>query len=236
MSRSQIEATQHSSLPKLLNIDDNNNYGGWEMKRFHLLQSWDLWKYIEGNQDTPPVIPPLHANATYHGMNDEGEISVAHIPSNAVKCDAAISVVKLWKDNKDLCLTKLVNAVPGNQIHLVKCIPYAKTAWDNLHSIYQPMNSLCTTALKSDILTYCCQANMNVLLWLTNMQSIYNNLSSTDPDSMDDCSFMFTILNNMLEQDGAWCDFLSNMQTKIHDKKAHTPHLPVLSKEFITLI
>lgn len=236
MSKSQIEAAQRSSLPKLIDVDDNNNYGEWETKCFHLLQSWDLWKYIDGDEDTPPIIPTLRADATYHGTNDEGEISVAHIPSNAVERDAAIAAAKPWKDNNDLCLTKLVNAVPGNQIHLVKRVPYAKTAWDNLRSIYQPMNSLRATALKSDILTYRCQANMNVSLWLTDMQSIYNNLSSTDPDSMDDRSFTFAILDNMPEQDGAWRDFLSNMRTKIRDKESHTPRLPVLSKEFISLI
>ena len=68
------------------------------------------------------------------------------------------------------------------------------------------------------------------------MQSIYNNLSSTDPDSMDDRSFTFAILDNMPEQDGAWRDFLSNMRTKIRDKESHMPRLPVLSKEFISLI
>jgi hypothetical protein len=41
------DAAQRNQLPKLTDDGQNNNYGEWETKAYHILRSWDLWKYIE---------------------------------------------------------------------------------------------------------------------------------------------------------------------------------------------
>lgn len=133
----------------------------------------------------------------------------------------------------NLCLSKIVHAVPTHQLHLVKRAIYAKQAWESLRSVYQPRNSLWASTLESDIITYRCQPSMKITCWLNDMQRLYNTLCGTDPDCMTDHFFAFAILNNM-PQDGTWHDFLSGLRNKVRDYDNHGT--PVSSIDFITSI
>jgi hypothetical protein len=53
MADERIEST----LPKLLDNGSDNNYGEWEIKASRTLSLLNLWKYIEGPDSSPSVLP-----------------------------------------------------------------------------------------------------------------------------------------------------------------------------------
>jgi hypothetical protein len=229
-------AAQRSQLSKLADDGQNNNYGEWETKAYHMLRSWDLLKYIEGPESTAPVIPPLRLEQVYDGFNDHDVLTRVHIRGNQDEYDEAVANAAPWMTGNNLCLSKIVNAVPNIQLHLVRRAQYAKEAWDSLKSFYQPGNTLRAATLKSDITGYRCQNNMNISTWLSDMQRLYDTLYGTAPDAMTDSAFALAIIDNMPQDDNAWRGFVSELRTKLRQYENTVPATPITSREFITLI
>jgi hypothetical protein len=229
-------AAQRAQLPKLIDDGQNNNYGEWEIKSFHVLRSWELLKYVEGPDSIAPDIPPLRLNQAYNGMTDENEIATVHIRGNRHEHDLAVEHARPWMTGNNLCLSKIINAVPSTQLHLVKCSIYAQQAWESLKAFYQPGNRLHMATLKSDITTYRCQSNMNIANWLTDMQRLFDTLCGIDPDAMTDDSFALIIVDNMLQDNDTWRTFVSSLCIKIREYETNTLPTPIHSIEFITLI
>ena len=207
---SNSDSTNRSELPKLIDNGRENNYGEWKTKSYHKLREWDLLKYIEGPDSNPPIIPPLRERQTFHGVDDAGNQSTVHVPGNAAEHHTAVRKAKPWTTGNNIALSRIVAAVPGNQLHLVENSAYAKDAWDNLRSVYQPNNSLRASTIKSQIMTYRCSADMDVSKWLDDMQRLYNSLCNLEVDRMSDRKFALAILNLMPQDDG-WRDFTSNL-------------------------
>ena len=160
--KSQIDTAQRSQLPKLIDDGLNNNYGEWKTKSFHILRSLGLWKYIDGPLSIPPTIPALVLPQTHHGTNDNGEVTTVHIQWNQAEYDTAVTNAQPWMEGNYLCLSKIVNATPSVQLHLVEGSDYAKDAWESLRALFQPQNSLRASTIKADIMGYRCHSNMNV--------------------------------------------------------------------------
>ena len=233
MANEKNKSALRSQLSKLTDNGINNNYGEWETKAFHSFRTWDLWKYIEGPNSTAPVIPILHKDQTHHGVDDNNTIATVYVRGNQAEYDQAVHNAEPWMAANNLCLSKIVHAIPTHQLHLIKSAIYAKQAWESLRSVYQPRNSLHASTLKSDIITYRCQPSMNIVRWLNDMQRLYNTLCGTDTDCMTDHHFTLAILDNM-PQNGTWHDFLSGLQNKVreHDSRG----TPISSIDFIISI
>jgi hypothetical protein len=224
------------SLTKLVDDGINNNYGEWETKAYHTLRSWDLVQYIEGPESDPPLIPDLIIGKTYRGMTADDVETTIHVRGNKEEHDIAKTKALPWMTANNLCLSKIVNAVPNINLHLVRRARYAREAWEALKKFYQPQNSLRAATLKADISSYRCQTNMNVSTWLNDMLRMYDTLYGTDPESMTDSSFTLAIIDNMPQDNDAWRGFLSDLRTKLRQYESSTPPTPIRSTEFITLI
>ena len=223
MTNRTLDAAQRSQLPKLVDDGHNNNYGEWETKAYHILRSWDLIKYIEGPTSTPPEIPELRLPESYNGMNDENELTTIHIRGNQEEYDLAVAEALPWTTGNNLCLSKIVNAIPNIQLHLVRRSTYAKEAWDSLKAFYQPGNSLRAATLKADITGYRCQTGMNIATWINDMQRLYDTLYGTAPDAMSDSAFALAIIDNLPQEDNAWRGFISELRTKLRQYEKSTP-------------
>ena len=132
------EERMDSALPKLFDNGNDNNYMEWETKASQTLSLWNLWKYIKGPESTPPVIPSLISPQVHHGEDEHGNITTIHTRGNKDVRDKAIKDAAPWTVGNTLCLVRIINAVPRQQIHQVKCAVYAKDAWNSLRSIYLP--------------------------------------------------------------------------------------------------
>lgn len=111
--KAQTDAAQRLQLPKLINDSQNNNYGEWETKAYHVLCSWDLLKFIEGLEANPPPILPLRANQSFHGTTDKGVVTIVHVQGNKEEHDKAVTDTLPWITGNNLCLSKIVNTVPN---------------------------------------------------------------------------------------------------------------------------
>jgi gag-polypeptide of LTR copia-type len=227
------ENSHRHELPKIIDDGTNNNYGEWETKSYHKLREWDLLKYIEGPTSKPPTIPPLRDTVTHHGVDDSGNQSAVHVSGNAAEHQQALNDAAPWMAGNNTTLSRIVSALPGHQLHLVKRAIYAKQAWESLRSIYQPRNSLRATTIKGHIMTYRCQSDMNVAKWLNDMQSLYNSLCDLDIEHMSDRDFALAILD-LMPQDDDWRNFVSDLRTKVRDRD--TQELQIDSTTFISAI
>jgi gag-polypeptide of LTR copia-type len=226
-------AAHRHELPKITDDGTNNNYGEWETKSYYKLREWDLLKYIEGPTSEPPVIPPLREPITHHSVDDNGNLSTVHAPGNLAEHQQALADAAPWMIGNNTALSRIVAALPAHQLHLVKRSEYAKRAWESLRSVYRPRNSLRTSTIKAQIMTYRCQSDMNVAQWLNDMQALYNSLCDLDTDRMTDRDFALAILD-LLPQDDGWRNFVSDLRTKVRDKDAQ--EVSIDSATFISTI
>jgi hypothetical protein len=225
--------THRTELPKITDNGINNNFGEWEIKSYHKLREWDMLKYVEGPESLPPIVPTLRHTTCHRGVNDDGLLCTIHIPGNEEEHEDALAHALPWMTGNNSALARIVAAVPSHQLHLVKRVIYAKQAWESLRSVYQPRNSLRGATIKSQIMSYRCQSDMNIAIWLNDMQCLYNSLCDLDPECMSDRDFALAILD-LLPQDDGWRDFVSNLRTKVRD--SDTKSLPIDSIDFITPI
>ncbi|KAF8485951.1 hypothetical protein DFH94DRAFT_608312, partial [Russula ochroleuca] len=206
-----------------------NNYGEWKIKSYFMLRNWDLWKYIEGPESAPPiVIPALRETAetvTHHGIDDSGCMQTIYVAGNHAEREQKTEESKPWMDANNFALSMIVNAVPSSQIHLVENAIHAKQAWQSLHSVYRPINSLRAARIESDIKAYRCPsdtdtADTDMAQWLNGMQRLYNSLRvyDTGAERVSERHFVLTLLDNMLQdRDGSWRFFASDLRTKVSE-------------------
>jgi hypothetical protein len=225
------DSVHSSELPKIVDDGTNNNFGEWQTKSYHKLCDWNLWKYIEGPNSDPPIIPPLCQTVTHHGVDDNSNLSTIHVLGNLAVHKKAIQDAEPWMTRNNTALARIVSAIPSHQLHLIKRVQYAKQAWESLHSVYQPCNSLRATTIKAQIMAYCCQSDMNVAKMAQDMQTQYNFLCDLDTDHISNRDFALAILD-LMPQDEGWRDYLSGLHIKIHDCDAHS--LPINSSSIIT--
>jgi gag-polypeptide of LTR copia-type len=194
-------------LPKIIDDNVDNNYGEWVFKSHLKLLSWDLWKYVEGPDSTPPAIPSLRNK------------------------DAAP-----WMAANNTTLSKIASAVPSDQIYLIQNTPYAAQAWSNLRDYYQPHNSSRSQAIKKDIFSSQCGPNLDVARWLNDMQRLYSLLGDMDANStLPDREFTCAIIDN-LPQDAEWRVFTAGLRARISEYDARNPPTPICSRQFFTSI
>src|SRR5258708_26500440 len=183
------ESAGCAELPKLQDDSANNNYGLWKNRAYYKLQEWGLWKYIEGPGSEPPTIPTLRPTVAYHGLDDNGHLTTAHVWGNEEEYGMAVTAAEPWHTGNELALGRIYNALPDQSLHLLLGITYTKDAWECLHSNYQPQNSARAAAIKGQIMTYCCMGDMNVAKWLTDMQRLYTTLCGVKIEFMTDREF-----------------------------------------------
>jgi hypothetical protein len=227
------ENVPRTELPKLVDDGNTNNYGEWKTKSYHKLREWDLLQYVEGPTSDPPIIPPLREARDYHGLNEFNVIATVRDLGNIDEHRQALINAKPWLIGNNTTLARIVTAVPALQLHLVQDAIYARQAWESLRSYYQPHNSLRAASIKGQIMTYRCTSDMNVSIWLNDMQRLYNSLCDLETDRMSNREFTLAILD-LMPQDNGWMDFVSRLRSKVHD--ADSQGFPIHSTTFTTAI
>jgi hypothetical protein len=218
------ENSHGKDLPKLLDDGTDNNYGEWETKSYHKLLEWDLWKYIEGPTSEPPAIPPLRETVTHHGLDPNGNPSTVIQQGNNAEHQQALENARPWMIGNNTTMSRIVAAVPGGQLYLIKPSKYAKQAWEILRSVYQPRNSLRAATIKGQNMSYRCQSDMNVAKWLSDMQRQYASLCDLDTTRMTDHDFALAILD-LMPQNDSWRNFVSDLRTKVRNLEAEQRHV-----------
>ncbi|TDL13284.1 hypothetical protein BD410DRAFT_735555, partial [Rickenella mellea] len=213
------KSERSDDLVKLVDHGTENNFGEFRTKNKFILEDLDLWKYIEGPLSFPPVVPALVQPTTHRGTNSQGVEDTFTMPGNAVEVEAAKLAAEPWLKGNTKTITKIIKAVPADQVHLVQEAVYAKEAWRALCSVYQPGNSVRAASIKTSIMSLRCTSGTDVGQWLTSLQRLRARLCSIEPDSMTDREFALTILN-LMPQDSNWRNFVSGLRSRTLAKQA----------------
>jgi hypothetical protein len=234
MSKSHsISATASSGeLPKFIDNGTTNNYAAWKTKSINMLETWDLWKYIDGPDSEPPIVPILRQSSVHEGTDENGNKRKFTIEGNKVEYEAKLKEAQPWRIADRLARSKVINAVPDSQVHLVKDAPHAKQAWHNLRAVYQPANSIRVSSIKKSIHSFQCGPDDDVAQWLSEIQWHYTDLCDMNAECMTNREFALLILDNM-PNDSNWRNYLSSLWAKVRESDSHEPPLPIHSMDFI---
>jgi hypothetical protein len=236
-SDSDSSSSTHISgkLPKLVDDGTTNNYSEWKIESEILLLGWALLEYVSGARSQPLDIPTLREPTTHKGINEETGIERVIITrSNAKEHKRKKKAAKPWLKKNNAALSKIFQAVSGTkQIHLIKGIRYASTAWETLCAHYQPQNSALANSKRGDIQSYCCSPDMEVGEWLAEIRNRYNTLFDLDPAALSDHDFAITIVNNLPQRASEWRSFAKGFRQRISQYKRMCPPQLITSSEVI---
>ena len=159
------------------------------------------------------------------------------VHGNAAERDQALEVTKPWMAQNNIALSKIANAVPKDQMHLINDTLYAPDAWSNLCNYYQPLNSMLADTLIGNLRAYRCTPTMDIGAWLNNLQRLYNNLNDMDPLAISDHAFTLIAIGNLPLRDPDRHSFAIGLQQCVNQYDAVRPKpTPVRSKEFTSAI
>lgn len=224
---------RHEELPPLIDDGIHNNFGEWQLKTNLLFRTWDLWKCIEGPDSNPPIIPEYREPRSTTGPDKDGIARTIYFEGNADEYRQKVEESKPWAKDNALALSKILKAIPMRQLRYVKDTPYAKEAWRTLREIYLPCNSIRIDSIKSDIMGHRCTPDMDVALWLNEMQKFYDILCSMSETSLSDRDFTSAILNNMPKTE-SWRVIVASYRSTI--QQYERDGIPIKSSEFISKI
>jgi hypothetical protein len=233
MSNPSNDAITNADLPKIIDNGESNNYAEWKTRSQRKLRGWGLWKYIDGAYSTPPEIPPFRPTTIQKGKGKSGVVEDFEVEGNKDEFDKRTEEAKPWLSGNELALDKIIDATPSEILPMVQDLPYAKQAWEVLHETYQPMNAMRAASVRGDITSYRCTSDMDVSLWLKDMQKQFNILRDMDVAIMSEHDFVIAILNNMPQDDG-WRTTIAGLRTKLKNSDEHKPDpLPVNPFDYI---
>ena len=210
------ESARRGILPHLTDDGTENNYTGWVTKSTHLLRGWGLWKYINGPLSAPPAIPTLRDAKPITAPDKDGVEHTVIIPSNLEEHQKKTQEAEPWMEANDLALSKIINAIPHSQLHLVEDAKYARVAWLRLHFAYRPRNSIRASNLRSDITGSQCTPDMDVGQWITHVNELYSSLCILSRSHMSQREFVNSLIDNMPKSD-VWTQFVSGLRDRLSD-------------------
>jgi gag-polypeptide of LTR copia-type len=150
--------------------------------------------------------------------------------------DKAIKDAAPWTAGNTLCLVRIINAVPRQQIHQVKCTVYAKDTWNSLRSIYLPRNAHHIQSLTNDITTFCLTPDLDLREWIDVIQILYNDLCDLDSEAMSDRTFMLLILGN-ISASSKWQEIGLSLRECLGEYNNYQPiPTPITSTDFVVWI
>ena len=107
-------------LIKLNNDGNTNNYSEWAVKSKLKLKAYNLWKYFEGPDSTPPAILKLKAAHQIQGKDKDSNNAVITVPGNKKDVENASKAAEPWLNNNTKALSLIVKSLPPSKLHLVK--------------------------------------------------------------------------------------------------------------------
>lgn len=208
-------------LQNLVDDGERNDYSTWAVKAKDKLDDLDYWKYIEGPDSFPPVIPTLVKTAKRRLGN---ELAIKKAEDDA----------KPWRKGDKTAKSLIVQATPNHKLHLVANCTSAKAAWEALRNEYASPNRLMAITIAQTIMGFKCDAEeLSVTAWTARMQALFVRLTTMDSRAMSDSQFA-TFLSTLLPRDNSWRAFNRTLREKM--RKAEDDNAPLTSTQVISLI
>lgn len=204
-------------LVKLVDDGNTNNYNSFVINAKLKLTELGLWKYIEGPESIPPVVPDLVPTRQVQGTDPAtGNVQVINVAGNEGAVLRGRRALEPWKAGDGITRCLIYEALPDDQIEIVKDATTAKEAWEALKDEYRPVNALRAQILVQQIMSFKADsiANVNVTKWANKMRSLYKQLSNQDNTRITDLDFARALLSLVPTSD-AWATFSERMQEQM---------------------
>jgi hypothetical protein len=174
-SQEKFDWKKISLTPIKENDDSSNNYNEFQTKSILELNAAGYWKFIDGPEYNPPIIPDLKSSTQVEGVNDLGEKVTVRIPGNKISVNALKEEAKEWLNGDKKTLSSIVKAIPVQKLYIVQGCLTAHSTWFTLKNEYEPSNSLTAIAIKQQIIGNSCEDD-DPVLWLRMMIQLYGRL------------------------------------------------------------
>ena len=213
----------------LTRLTSSNNYNEFRRKSELELDASDYWKYIDGPDYKPPVIPALETSMEVD-VFVEGNWVKGKTRGNEAAVALAKAAAKTWLDGNKKALAVIVKAVPTQKLYVVDNCKSAHSAWFALKNEYEPTNSLAAISLKQQIIGNVCRDSDDPASWLTTMIQLYSRLRDADPLLMPDSEFA-KHLATLMTSDADWRYCRDHLHENM--KEAEAAGTPYSSRQVI---
>ncbi|EDQ98575.1 uncharacterized protein LACBIDRAFT_335840 [Laccaria bicolor S238N-H82] len=178
-----------------------NNFNEFKQKSQLELDAAGYWKYVNGLDYNPPVIPVLRQSQQVQGLDNAGATVTVTIPGNEVVVENAKRDAEAWLLADKRAHAIIVKAVPVERLYVVRDCKSAHDAWITLKNEYEPANTLTAITIKQQIIGYECGTHDDPVRWRQVMVQLYQKLRDADPLMMPDTKFAKHIVTLMSQSD-----------------------------------
>ncbi|KAJ7902993.1 hypothetical protein B0H13DRAFT_1621313, partial [Mycena leptocephala] len=194
--------------------DGSNNYSEFRQKSILELDAAGYWKYIDGHDYNPPVIPELKPSQQVHGVDNTGAAVTITVPGNKTVVAAARQQAEAWLSGDKKAHAIIVKAVPDAKLYVVRECKSAHDAWLALKNEYEPANALTAITIKQQIIANKCDTHDDPVHWRQAMVKLYQKLREADPNMMPDTEFAKHLVTLMTQAD-SWRYCRDSLREKI---------------------
>ncbi|KAJ7610847.1 hypothetical protein FB45DRAFT_761221, partial [Roridomyces roridus] len=206
-------------LTAITEEDGVTNYNEFKYKSELDLNAAGYWRYVDGPDYNPPVIPKLKHTQQVQGVDATGAAATITIPGNEAAVAAAEQQAHAWLDGDKKALAIIARAVPSAKLYVVKDCKSAHEAWKALKNEYEPANAIAAVTIKQQILSFQCGAHDNPVEWRQTIVQLYQKLRDTDPLMMPDNEFAKHLVTLMTTSE-AWRYCRDTLRDKVRQGEA----------------
>ncbi|KAF9030097.1 hypothetical protein BDZ89DRAFT_949953, partial [Hymenopellis radicata] len=186
--------------------DGTNNYSEFKRKAELDLDAAGYWRYVDGPDYKPPVIPELRQTMQVQGFDSAGAAATVTVPGNEADVEAARKKAEAWLLADKRALSIIIKAIPITKLFVVHDCHSAHDAWHALKKQFEPANALYALTLRNQITSFRCQAGIDPVQWREVMIQLYSKLQDADPGAMMDAEFAKNLVALMTEsEDWRYC-------------------------------
>jgi len=109
--------------------DGTNNFNEFKQKSKLKLDAAGYWKYVDGPEYNPPVIPKLKLSQQIQGLDDTGATVTVTIPGNEATVADAKKEAGAWLAADKKAHAIIVKAIPVEKLYVVRDCKSAHDTW-----------------------------------------------------------------------------------------------------------
>lgn len=181
------------------NDDGTNNYSEFRQKSKLELDAAGYYKYIDGPDYNPPIIPILTSSIQIQGIDPNGASVTVTVPGNETAVAAARKSAEDWLNMDKKALAIVVKAIPSQKLYIIRDCTSAHDAWRALKNEYEPSNALTAVTIKQQIIGNACKTGDDPVHWLQVMIQLYGKLRDADQNIMPDAEFASHLVTLMTD-------------------------------------
>jgi len=195
--------------------DGTNNFNEFKQKSKLELDAAGYWKYVDGPEYNPPVIPKLKLSQQIQGLDGTGATVTVTIPGNEATVVDAKKEAGAWLAADKKAHAIIVKAIPVEKLYVVRDCKSAHDTWVALKNEYEPANALTAMTIKQQIIGYQCGSQDDPVHWRQVMVQLYQKLHDANPFMMPDTEFVKHLVTLMSQSD-EWCYCCDSLHDKVH--------------------